>query len=53
MDRQCTMHPLATFDQPLRLSGGIDAVKNVTFILATLYDGSPFGRFYERAKRKG
>jgi pimeloyl-ACP methyl ester carboxylesterase len=53
MDRQCTMHPLATFDDPLRLSGGIDAVKNVTFILATGYEGSPFGQFYERAKNKG
>jgi len=53
MDRQCTMHPLATFEEPLRLSGGIDAVKNVTFILATGYGGSPFGQFYERAKAKG
>jgi pimeloyl-ACP methyl ester carboxylesterase len=53
MDRQCTMHPLATFDQPLRLSGGIEAVKNVTYILATGFSGSPFGQFYERAKAKG
>jgi pimeloyl-ACP methyl ester carboxylesterase len=53
MDRQCTMQSLATFDQPLRLSGGIDAVKNVTFMLATGYGGSPFAQFYERAKAKG
>lgn len=53
MDRQCTMQPLTTFDEPLRLSGGIDAVKNVTFILATGFDGSPFPQFYERAKSKG
>ncbi len=53
VDRQCTMQPLATFDQPLRLSGGIDSVKNVTFILATGYGGSPFAQFYERAKSKG
>jgi pimeloyl-ACP methyl ester carboxylesterase len=53
MDRQCTPQPLATFDEPLRLSGGIDAVKNVTFILATGFDGSPFPQFYERAKSKG
>lgn len=53
MGRQCTMQPLATFDEPLRLSGGIDAVKNVTFILATGFDGSPFPQFYEGAKSKG
>jgi pimeloyl-ACP methyl ester carboxylesterase len=53
VDRQCTMQPLATFDDPLQLSGGIDAVKNVTYIVATGFDGSPFGQFYERAKAKG
>jgi pimeloyl-ACP methyl ester carboxylesterase len=53
MDHQCTMQPLATFEQPLRLSGGIDAVKNVTFVLATGYNGSPFMPSYERAKAKG
>lgn len=52
MDRQCTMQPLATFQQPLRLSGRLDSVKNVTFILATGYDGSPFMPSYERAKAK-
>jgi pimeloyl-ACP methyl ester carboxylesterase len=53
VDRQCTPQPLATFDDPLRLSGGIDKVKNVTFILASGFGGSPFGQFYERAKAKG
>lgn len=53
MDRQCTMQPLAAFQQPLRLSGKIDAVKDVTFVLATGYEGSPFMPFYERAKAKG
>jgi len=53
MDRQCTTQPLATFDEPLRLRGGIDAVKNVTFILATEFDGSPFPQFYDLAKSKG
>ncbi|MGD0955676.1 MAG: alpha/beta fold hydrolase [Candidatus Acidiferrales bacterium] len=53
MDRQCTMQPLATFQQPLRLSVKGDAVKNATFILATGYDGSPFMPSYERAKAKG
>ncbi|MGA8873332.1 MAG: alpha/beta fold hydrolase [Candidatus Acidiferrales bacterium] len=53
MDRQCTMQPLATFQQPLRLSGKSDAVKDVTYILATSYDDSPFMPSYERAKARG
>jgi pimeloyl-ACP methyl ester carboxylesterase len=53
VDRQCTMHPLAAFQQPLRLSGKMGAVKDVTFVLATGYDGSPFTPSYERAKAKG
>jgi pimeloyl-ACP methyl ester carboxylesterase len=53
VNRQCTMQPLATFQQPLRLSGRADAVKNVTFILATGFEDSPFPQFYEKAKTKG
>lgn len=53
MDRQCTMQPLAAFQQPLRLSGKMGAVKDVTFVMATGYDGSPFMPSYERAKAKG
>ncbi|HXJ18126.1 MAG TPA: alpha/beta fold hydrolase [Candidatus Polarisedimenticolia bacterium] len=53
VDRQCTVQSLATFQQPLRLSGKIDAAKNVTFIRATGYDASPFVPSYERAKAKG
>ncbi len=53
MDRQCTMQPLAAFQQPLRLSGKINAVKEVTFVVATGYEGSPFMPSYERAKAKG
>lgn len=54
VDRQCTPHPLATMQQCLRLAGGIEKIKNITFILATSYtDGSPFPPFYEKAKAKG
>jgi pimeloyl-ACP methyl ester carboxylesterase len=53
VDRQCTMQPLAAFQQPLRLSGKINAVKEVTFVVATGYGGSPFMPSYERAKAKG
>jgi pimeloyl-ACP methyl ester carboxylesterase len=53
VNRQCTMQPLATFQQPLKLSGKADEIKNVTFILATGFVDSPFPQFYEPAKAKG
>ncbi len=53
MNRQCTMQPLATFQQGIKLGRRVDAVKPVTFILATGWDNSPFPPFYERAKTKG
>jgi pimeloyl-ACP methyl ester carboxylesterase len=54
VNRQCTMQPLETFQQPLSLSGGLRKIKNVTFILATGFvEGSPFPPFYEKAKAKG
>jgi len=51
-DAQCTMHPLACFEQPLRL-GKAAGVKDVTYILATGYADSPFPPSYERAKARG
>ena len=53
VDRQCTMQPLATFQQAITLSGKADRIKNVTFILATGFADSPFPQFYESAKAKG
>jgi pimeloyl-ACP methyl ester carboxylesterase len=53
VNRQCTMQPLATFQQPIKLSGKADTIKNVTFILATGFTDSPFPQFYEGAKAKG
>ena len=53
VNRQCTPQPLATFEQRLRLTGGIQQIKNVTYILATGFEATPFPRFYERAKAKG
>jgi pimeloyl-ACP methyl ester carboxylesterase len=53
VNRQCTMQPLATFQQPLRLTGGIDRIKNSTFILASGWAPSPFPYFFEKAKTKG
>src|SRR6266851_1528742 len=53
MNRQCTMQPLATFQQPLHLTGEIARIKNVTFILATGWAPSPFPPFCEKARTKG
>ena len=53
VNRQCTMQPLATFQQPIRLNGKAGALKDVTFILATGFKDSPFPQFHEKAKTKG
>jgi pimeloyl-ACP methyl ester carboxylesterase len=53
VNRQCTMQPLATFQQPIHLTGAIDRIENVTFILANGWAPSPFPPFYEKAKAKG
>jgi len=53
VDRQCTMHPLATFQQPLTLNGQFSTPRNTTFILAERFGGSPFQPFYERARALG
>ena len=54
VDRQSTMHPLAAMEERLRLTGGRQKIKNITFILATGWNGaSPFPPFYEKAKAKG
>lgn len=53
MDAQCTPQPMATFEQPIRLSGNVEKVKDVTYILATRFQPSPFAQFYEKAKSKG
>ncbi|MBN1240295.1 MAG: alpha/beta hydrolase [Gammaproteobacteria bacterium] len=54
VDRQCTFHPLACFEQPIELTGGIDSVRNVTYVRATGYGGaSPFDPFYATAQAKG
>jgi hypothetical protein len=52
VNRQCTMQPLATFTQPIDLSGRSNAVKNVTSIQAAGWDVSTFQPHFERAKAK-
>jgi len=53
VNRQRTVQPLATFQQPLMLTGAIDRIKDVTYILANGWDESPFPQFYEKAQAKG
>ncbi|HTA41960.1 MAG TPA: alpha/beta hydrolase [Bryobacteraceae bacterium] len=53
VSRQCTFQAIETFRQPLNLTGAIDRIKNVTFILAGGWSPSPFPRFYEKAKASG
>lgn len=53
VNRQCTVQPLATFQQPLQLTGEVARIENVTFILASGWSPSPFPVFYEQAKVGG
>jgi hypothetical protein len=52
MNRQCTMQSLATFQQPIRLTGSAAAIPT-TFVLANGWNDSPFPLHCERAKQKG
>jgi pimeloyl-ACP methyl ester carboxylesterase len=51
VDRQCTMHPLSSFEAPAQISGTCDAIANIGYILATGFD-SPFGQFAARAAER-
>ena len=54
VDRRSTPHPLAAFQQPLRLGGGSDKVQDITYIFATGWGPSPLlVAHYSRAKRRG
>jgi len=53
VERQSTLHPLACFQQPLRLTEAINRIENITYILATGWGPSPFPQFYDKAKARG
>ena len=53
VDRQSTLQPLACFQQPLRLTGAINRIENITYVLATGWGPSPFTQFYDKAKARG
>lgn len=44
VDSLCTPHPLATLTQRLRLTGGLERIRNRAYVLATA-GGAPFKRF--------
>jgi hypothetical protein len=48
VDRQCTMHPLSSFEAPAQISGACDDIANIGYIRASGFD-SPFGQFYAKA----
>ena len=52
VNRQCTVQPLATFQQAITLKGSATTIPT-TFILANGWNDSTFPLFNERAKAKG
>ncbi|NKB70023.1 MAG: alpha/beta fold hydrolase [Candidatus Latescibacteria bacterium] len=54
VNRQCTMHPLATFQQRIRLTGESKRIRNVTYILANGYgDDGLVSKFFKKATENG
>jgi pimeloyl-ACP methyl ester carboxylesterase len=53
VDAQCTFQPLACFEQKLQLTHAAPPVRSVHYILATGWEGTPFGQFHEKAKARG
>src|SRR6195256_2753188 len=51
VDRQCTLHPLSSFEAPARLSGACDGLAPHGHIPAAGHDG-PFGQFYAKARER-
>ncbi len=48
VDRQCTMHPLSSFEAPAQIRSACDGIASIGYFLARGYDG-PFGQFYAKA----
>jgi pimeloyl-ACP methyl ester carboxylesterase len=53
VDRQCTVQPLASFQQACKVDRQDGAIANTTYILADGWSDSPFHPFYERAGAQG
>ncbi len=53
VNRQCTMQPMATFEQRLHLTGEINRIENLTFIHASGWKNAHLSPYYEKTKAKG
>jgi pimeloyl-ACP methyl ester carboxylesterase len=53
VDRQCTPQPLATFQQPIRLTGAAARGPRSHFIFASDWEGTPFAASHQRARARG
>ena len=53
VNSQCTPQPIATSQQPIRLTGGLEKLDKVTHILAQGFRESPFAFHHRRAEEKG
>jgi pimeloyl-ACP methyl ester carboxylesterase len=53
VNAQCRSQAIATFEEPIRLNRVPHHAHDITHILATGWDNSPFRAAHERAKRKG
>jgi pimeloyl-ACP methyl ester carboxylesterase len=53
VDRKCTPHPLAAFEERIAIKGKPGNGRPATYILATNWEGTPFPPMKERARRLG
>jgi hypothetical protein len=53
VETQCTVQPIGTFEERLYLRGGIQQISDITHILCTGWERTPFPMSHERAKRRG
>jgi len=53
VDRKCTLHPLAAFEERITIKGRPGNGRPATYILATNWEGTPFPPMKERAQALG
>jgi len=53
VDARCTMHPLAAFQEKIKLAAPAGNGRPATYVLATDWEGSPFPAVKQRAVAKG
>jgi pimeloyl-ACP methyl ester carboxylesterase len=53
VNRQCTFQPIETFLQPLKLTGAIESIRDITYVLAGGCQPTLFTPFYEKAQLTG